>query len=525
MTKEPEQEAAGLRALDRRVLMAGLFAAGLIPLLATPVLPLIDFYNHLARFFVLGHLGSGSALQAHYQAHWSLLPDIGIDLIGTPLLILLPPLVAGHIIVVGIFAVLFGGVLYLNRVLTGQRSLLVAALLLPLLYSYILNWGFANFLLGLGLAFWAAGWWLSHRNRPRLAVPVSCLFSIAIFLTHGIAFVLYGILVASLEIGLFVSAPNRNPRDLVRALFLVGIQAFIPVAFFLYWIATNGHEDSIASAAALAAHGVRPPPRGELGARILRRLVPILRVEEGPTYWFDIATFAVQALALFFLMARGRIALVKPAWPLIVAAIATVAIGMPVIFGTGYITDRMPLFAALCLLSALSLRRARWTTASRVACGILVATVCLRLVVTAFSWHAYGQSYREYRSLAAMIPRGSMVIGVPVGSFYHETDVPRCEMYGPLLIAQYDQAGPLFGQRNQHPLLLAGSLKAATDTLSVSFALDNIKDYEGYIAAAASLGFSHMLICNTQLLTRPFPENVTLVARTAHFALLRAKSS
>ena len=151
-----------------------------------------------------------------------------------------------------------------------------------------------------------------------------------------------------LEIGLFVNAPTRKPLDLVRALFLTAIQAFIPIAFFIYWLATNGHEAPIAaSAAALAAHGVHPPARGGLVERILRRLVPIFRVEEGPSYWFDIATFVIQALALSFLLARRRIALVRPAWPLIAVAAATVAIGMPVVFGTGYITDRMPLFAAL----------------------------------------------------------------------------------------------------------------------------------------------------------------------------------
>ena len=106
-----------------------------------------------------------------------------------------------------IWRILYSGVLYFNRVLTGQRSLLVAVLLLPLLYSYIFNFGFANFLLGLGFAFWAAGWWISHRDRPWLAVPVACLFAVAIFFTHGLAFGLYGILVASLEVGLFFARP------------------------------------------------------------------------------------------------------------------------------------------------------------------------------------------------------------------------------------------------------------------------------------------------------------------------------
>lgn len=508
-----------------RSAMVGLFALGLIPLLVTPVLPLIDFYNHLARFYVLSHIDSSSALARYYEAHWSLLPDIGGDFIGAALLSFVPPLIAGHIIMAGILAVLFGGVLYLNFVLTGQRSLLIATLLLPLLYSYILNWGFANFLLGLGFGFWAAGWWISHRGRPRIAVPVSCVFAAAIFFTHGLAFGLYGILVASLELGLFLCAPTQRPLDLVRSWSLAAIQAVGPILFSIYWIAHGGHGDPGPSAAVLAANGVIPPAPGGLAERILRRLIPIFRVEEGPAYWFDITTFAIQAAAIFFLMWRGRVAIIKPAWPLLAAALATVAIGMPVLFGVGYITDRMPLFMALCLLSVLRVSPGKWMAESRAACGLIAAIVFIRLFALAIDWHGYGQFYREYRSLAAMIPRGAMTVGVPVGNFYHETEVPRCEMYGPLLVAQNEQGGPLFGQKNQHPMLLAGRLKTAVRFLDSHFAADKIGNYAGYITAAASIGFNYMLVCNTHLLTQPFPPDVAVVARTPHFALLRSKEA
>lgn len=523
---------AGCRGADRvngnngsraGLILAGLFAIGLIPLLATPVIPSIDFYNHVARFYVLSHVGTSSALAQYYETHWALLPDIGLDLIGTPLLLLLSPLVAGHVIAVGIFAVLFGGVLYLNSVLTGQKSLLIATLLLPLFYSYIMNWGFTNFLLGLGFAFWAAGWWISHRDRPYVAVPVSSLFAVAIFFTHGLAFALYGILVAFLEVGLFLSAPNRKMRDLVRSLSLVAVQAIFPILFFIYWVANGGHDVG-PSAAALAAHGVVPPSPGSLGDRILRRLIPILRVEEGPAYWFDITTLVLQATAILYLLRRGRIAIVRPAWPLLAAAVATVAIGVPVIFGVGYITDRMPLFAALCLLSVLRVAPGEWTAGARAASGFIVAIVLVRLLAVAIDWSGYGQFYREYRSLAAMIPRGSMSVGVPVANFYHETDVARCEMFGHLLVAQNEQGGPLFGQKNQHPMLLAGRLKSAVQFLDARFAPDRIGNYAGYMTAAASVGFNYMLVCNGHLLRQPYPPEIALMAKTPHFALLRSKA-
>ena len=122
-----------------------------------------------------------------------------------------------------------------------------------------------------------------------------------------------------------------------------------------------------------------------------------------------------------------------------------------------------------------------------------------------------------------MIPPGSLTTGIAVGSFLHETEIPRCEMYGPLLVAEYGQAGPLFAAKDQQPLLLAGKLKTAQDALHTAFPLEKIDDYHRYTVAAAAAGFDYLLVCNAHLMARPFPPNVRVLAQTPHFALLRAK--
>jgi hypothetical protein len=160
-----------------------------------------------------------------------------------------------------------------------------------------------------------------------------------------------------------------------------------------------------------------------------------------------------------------------------------------------------------------------------VAGGILIATVAIRLIAVTASWQHYRSDYREFTSVAAQIPPGSLTMGVMVGAGHHETEVPRCEMYGSLLIAQYGQIGPLFAFQGQHPLLLDGGLKAATERLEqtepVPYA--NAKDYRPYMTAAGAAGFDYLLVCNAQLLKHPFPPGLELVARTPRFALLRAR--
>jgi hypothetical protein len=511
-----------------RYWMAGLFGLAMIPFLATPVLPLIDFYNHLARFFVLSHIGSSAFLQTHYQAHWGLLPNIGVDVLATPLLYVLPPMLAGHVIVIAILAVQYGGVLYFRRALTGQGSLLAAVLLLPLLYSYILNWGFANFLLGLGLVFWAAGWWLRVRDRPVLAVPVSCVLALLIFFCHGMAFILYGMLLGLLEVGIFLRRPDASdgesdaPRriaDLVRALAFVAVQAILPVAYFLLWrngVTGGGTVEAL-------------PMAKESFAQFLVRetynhLEAILRVEEGPALWFDIATLFAQIGLIAFLVARGRLILVRLAWLAIGAVVVLALIPLPTLFGIAFIDDRLPLFAALVLIGSLGVGAGAWVGAERIAGAALIGIVFVRLAAIAVGWHGQGALYREYDSIAAQIPREKMTITVLVGASNHETKVPRPELYGPLLVIQAGQAAPLFSDAKQQPLLLNGPLKRAmADLKSRPEGQYHIHpDQNRYMTAAAASGFEYLLVCNADLLTQPFPPQLQLVARTAHFALLRA---
>jgi hypothetical protein len=184
----------------------------------------------------------------------------------------------------------------------------------------------------------------------------------------------------------------------------------------------------------------------------------------------------------------------------------------------------MPLFAGLCAIGALSFPAGPWTTEARVAGGVLVGVVALRLIAVTASWQSYAGDYREFTSIAQKIPPGSLTMGVMVGAGHHETDVPRCEMYAPLLIAQHGQVGPLFAFQGQHPLLLTGALKEAAQKLErtepVPYA--HARDYGPYMTAAGQAGFEYLLVCNAHLLQHPVPPELGVVARTAHFALLKA---
>ena len=499
------------------------FAAALIPLAVTPVMPLIDYYDHLARFYVLSHLGPASPLQANYLAHWSLMPDIGLDVIATPLLALLPPLIAAHVLAVLILLMLYGGLLYFNFVLTGRTPFLAALLMAPLLYSYVWNWGFANFLLALGLAFWAAGWWLAHRNHPLKATPAAAVFALVIFLAHGVAFLLYGIMLGLLEIGLALQQRPLEWRVLAGRLALLLLQAVIPVLLFLQWQHGRGDDGTGVSQSGFALHNYVQGLTFRPGHMGLRRLQTILRVEEGPSYWFDAVTLILQALAVGFLVWRRQLAFVRPAWLLAAAAVLMIALVPSKMFGVDYIADRMPLFAVLVLLGAMSATGVALDARARIAIALLALIAIARIGAIAYDWHGYGARYREFQSAASHLPRGALTLEIPIGAGRHETNIPRCEMYRGLLVTQFGQMVPLFAFNGQHPIRLAGRLKQSAEFLRNNpvTVREKIDDYGEYMKTAAPTGLDYFLLCNSQLLGAPVPANFPLVTRTPHFTLVR----
>lgn len=508
------------------LVIAAIFVVALLPLLSTPLLPFIDLYNHLARYFVLAHLDQSPFLRQSYAANWSLLPNIGLDLLGTALLRFLPPERAAHVVVITIFAAQYLGVLVFNRVLTGRISLIAAVQVVPLLYSFILNWGFANFLFGLGLVFGAAAWWLGWRDRPWLGVPVAGLFAVAIFFCHGLDFMLYGILVAALEVGLWAQRPVRRLAELAAALVPVAVQAVVPILLFAA-AATSRARDGLTNADASVD---RLYHAGALGGRIwdllCYRAVTVVRVAEGPSLAFDVIAFGITFGVVVTLIASGRVTIARLAWPALAAGVLLVVGTPPALFGVGYVADRMPLFLAMLFVGSLSGFEPA-DRIGRVALATLAGLTVVRLIAIAVGWQGYATDYQAFRGLAAHVPRHSLVIDVMVGGNPRMSDTRRCAMYRPLMVSLDDIAAPLFANETQQPLRLVGRLRRAVDAVPHGFARGSNSPgfYDDVIAAAGAAGFDYALVCEARNLTRPLPSGTQVISLTPRMILVRLRQS
>lgn len=506
---------------DEVVILTLIFAGALIPLLTTPVIPAIDLYNHVSRYFVMAHTGSDGYLAGNYQNHWALLPNIGLDVISVPLARRVPPLLLAKGIVVLIFAVQFSGALALSSALRPGGAVFCGVLAAPLLYNFILTWGFANFLFGLGLLLWASAWWVRTRGRTVRAVAVSCLLAVLVFLAHGFVFALYGVVIAVLELSAFVRSGERSVRRAARLAAPVALQAVVPAALFLMssTAQTAGGVTNAVSAVAQLSQA------GGLLARLadlfIYRMTTFVRVEHGPALVFDGLTFVVQGLLLAYGWSRGVVRVSAQMAASLAVGCLLAVVTPPTLFGIGHISDRIPVFVAFLFIASLELKGLRWETAGFMAAFAVIAS--LRLGATALDWSGYAREFEDFQRIADNTPSHVLVANLVIGGSRPDDDHRRCEMYTPLLAGARDDAVGLFASNAAQPFRLIGPLRAATDRLPPQRSWgEPLGNYPALALGAVAAGFDEVLVCNPTGQRFTPPHGLVVAASAGRFMLLKA---
>jgi hypothetical protein len=199
----------------------------LAPLLIVDVPPLLDYPNHLARVFVLASLPNDPVLARFYAAHWSIIPNLALDLVGPPLVHVLPVHVVGRLLVAAALLLPVGGTIAYHAALGGRWWSLGVGLAA---YNGSLLAGFLNFEIGIGLALLLAAGWLRWReDRPLRAITLAVPGAVALFACHLMGLVFFGVLIGSAELARLWRDPRGLPR---RGAVLVLIFA-APVGLYL----------------------------------------------------------------------------------------------------------------------------------------------------------------------------------------------------------------------------------------------------------------------------------------------------
>jgi len=122
-----------------------------IPIFILHGVPGVDTPNHVARLHVLASLQEGPALSSFYKTHWAILPNLAVDLFITPIVYFFNTnaLWLMKIFLFNSIGVTGAGFAITNRAISQKWSFWgLFGLLFS--YSYVLGFGFINYLFGIG---------------------------------------------------------------------------------------------------------------------------------------------------------------------------------------------------------------------------------------------------------------------------------------------------------------------------------------------------------------------------------------
>ncbi|HEX3402927.1 MAG TPA: hypothetical protein VHT74_21635, partial [Acetobacteraceae bacterium] len=174
--------------------IALLCAILLAPLALVAMPPLLDYPNHLARATVLAFGSSDPILSRIYAAHWTIIPNLGTDLVLPPLMHILPVHLAGRIVVgCAILLPVIGTLAYSRATFDTWSAWPLAAGLVA--YNGTVLLGFINFVVAIGIALLLAASWIAWRDRyPALTVTLAGIGTIALFFCHLMGLVFFYVL-------------------------------------------------------------------------------------------------------------------------------------------------------------------------------------------------------------------------------------------------------------------------------------------------------------------------------------------
>jgi hypothetical protein len=367
------------------VVLSLLAAILLAPLLIADVPPVLDYPNHLARFVLLAAGPDDPVLGRMFTPSWSIIPDLAVDVIGPPLLHLLPVHVAGRCLLGGILLLNLAGVLALHRSLFGRRSYWpLASGLVAYNNGFLL--GFLNWGVGSGLAMLFAAAWLTWRDsRPATTVAVAAAGSVILFFCHLMGLMFFLLLIGSAEVRAI-----RTCRDmLVRSAVLLAVVAAPTVLAFLAPI----HDQP------LATHWM------DLHDKLIQIASPFINYN----ITLDLITAALLYGGVAIGVASGWFVLAPRAIAAVTVLVALYAALPFDLMSASFVDTRVAMMLGFLLFAAVDPSAVTHPAARRAIAAGLYLLFAVRMAVLADAWTDHRQDLADLRAVIALVPPGALV--------------------------------------------------------------------------------------------------------------------
>jgi len=412
-----------------------LLVLAVVPVFSTVLPPLVDYPNHLARMHLLAEGGN-----QYYAVHWAPLPNLAADVLIPLLARGMPLALAGKIFLVAVFALIAGGCVGLNRVVAG-RWRLWPLLGFLFLYNRIFLWGFINDLFGLGVALCGIALWLGlERRATALRLIVSSLVALACFFSHIVAFGIYALAIAGVElVPAWRELRQDDWRSLAARIAVAAGQFVIPAAVFLLsWQPGAGGFVSYAG--------------------FLRKFDLLFSVFDNYSRAFDVTCFVLMVLALVMLAATRRLGLApRLAGAAALLLIAYLLMPSQLLSGTGA-DHRLPVALFLIVIAGSSPSLGR---REAIVAGCAAALIfAVRMGVIESVWLRSDRAYTaDLAVLDALPQRAKLAVAFPAGEA-HAGSIPVLHL--PTLAAARREAfvPTVFTSPAQQPLVLTPPAEA-----------------------------------------------------------------
>lgn len=435
-----EQRAARPSTAPFAIGFAVLMALACVPLLLTPLPPLFDYPNHLARMHLLPSLPD-AALRRYYIVHWRPIPDLGMDAVVPFLARLMPFEWAGKLFIALTFLLLAGGTAAIHRVLFGRWSLWTLLAFL-LLYTRLLLWGFMSYLFGCGLGLAAFAAWLALRRRHwALRLAVGTISALAIYFAHLLAFGLYAVALGCYELR-EAWRLRKGAAAAIHALVIGGVP-FLP---------------------ALVLMAMNAAPGRIVYGNPARKIDLLFSVFDNYSRPFDVACFVLAVLAIGFAFGR-RWVRIAPGMGLPLLGLTVAYLAMPTqLFTASGVDRRVPMMIFLMLIGGSAWQRRYLRIESRFMAGAALL-FAVRLAVIAAIWLQAGRLYARLLPGLEGLPRQSC-LAVAFGRDSIEVGPAPLTHFAVLSVAQRDAlVTTIFHAPLQHPIELRPEAKRLAELL------------------------------------------------------------
>jgi hypothetical protein len=410
------------------------WAALALPPLLTRFPPLHDYPNHVARAFLLAHLGQLPDLQRHYVVSWLPYPNLGFDLIAAPLCWLFDAHVVGRIFLALLPGWFLFGADRLARALHGRASPMV-----PLagffFYNTLTLYGFLGYGFGVGLYLVVFAAWLVDRQTPsRGRALLLVVGAVACHLAHATAWLF---LAVSVVVALLLDGERRSPRIWLR------------------------HAGFLLAPLLVAAAGGVSSLSGEIvwddGLGKLKGIGSLVMLYHPG--WDTVMTL-IFAAAVAVLVVRGggpaaEEKRVQRQAIAIAAMFALVFLIAPSQIGGTWAADRRLLFPA-ATLALLSVRCDRLDRRSGAAWLIAVVLVLLRTGSVAAAWPGLSRDIEHRVDLLQAVPAGARLFGFALVDRASKTtwaqEMGLVHAHDWLVVDRHAFSNGLFAKANQQPL-------------------------------------------------------------------------